>query len=245
MTAKTKALPFALNPALDAKALAKQFRESGRIHIAGLLDPASADAMHAQLRARTDWNQVINSGERLVELTRPTRAGLSAEQQADLDNAVYAGARAGFQFRYESIRVPDEPTLRATSNDPLAAFATWLSQGAARDFLRVVTGEPKIAYADAQATAYSPGDFLTGHDDAVPGKHRMAAYVFNLTPIWRPEWGGLLVFHNADGVSVDGFSPVHNALNLFRVPQMHSVSEVTRAAAYRRYAITGWLRSQG
>lgn len=236
---------FALNPALDARALAKRFQESGRIHISGLLDPASADAMHAQLRARTDWNQVINSGERLVELTRPTRAGLSAAQQADLDNAVYAGAREGFQFRYESIRVPDETRLRATSNDPLAAFAAWLSRGAARDFLRVVMQEPKIAYADAQATAYSPGDFLTGHDDAVPGKHRLAAYVFNLTPIWRPEWGGLLLFHDRDGVSVDGFSPVHNALNLFRVPQVHSVSEVTRAAAFRRYAITGWLRSKG
>lgn len=243
--AKQQKVPFALNPALDARALARRFHETGRIHIAGLLDPVCADAMHSQLRARTDWNQVINSGERLFELTRPTRATLSAEQQADLDNAVYAGARSGFQFRYESIRVPDEPKQRTASNDPLAAFAAWLSQGAARDFLRTVTGEPEIAYADAQATAYAPGDFLTAHDDAVPGKHRLAAYVFNLTPIWRPEWGGLLLFHDGDGVTVDGFSPAHNALNLFRVPQAHSVSEVTRAAAYRRYAVTGWLRSHG
>jgi Rps23 Pro-64 3,4-dihydroxylase Tpa1-like proline 4-hydroxylase len=31
----------------------------------------------------------------------------------------------------------------------------------------------------------------------VAGKNRVAAYVLNLTPRWRVEWGGLLMFHDA------------------------------------------------
>jgi Rps23 Pro-64 3,4-dihydroxylase Tpa1-like proline 4-hydroxylase len=119
-----------------------------------------------------------------------------------------------------------------------------MSSGDVRDFLRVVTGAEDIQYADAQATAYSPGDFLTGHDDAVTGKSRRAAYVFGLTPMWRLEWGGLLLFHGSDGNVERGLVPAFNSLNLFAVPRMHSVSEVTRAAAYRRYSITGWLRAE-
>jgi Rps23 Pro-64 3,4-dihydroxylase Tpa1-like proline 4-hydroxylase len=68
--------------------------------------------------------------------------------------------------------------------------------------------------------------------------------VFGLTPQWRIEWGGLLLFHGADGQVERGFVPRFNSLALFAVPQLHSVSMVTRAAPYRRYSITGWLRSR-
>ena len=94
------------------------------------------------------------------------------------------------------------------------------------------------------ATAYGPGHFLTAHDDEVAGKKRHAAYVYNLTPTWRIDWGGLLLFHGADGHVARGFTPSFNALNLFAVPQPHSVSMVAPFAANRRYSVTGWLRGR-
>lgn len=233
---------FALNHDLDAGQLARRFADSGRLRIDGFLEGDTAERLHAALRARTDWVQVVNSGDKTFELTRETRAGMAADQLRALDEAVYATARNGFQYRYESIRVPDDAAARAASDDVVAAFAEWMSGGVARDFLRHVTGEAGIDFADAQATAYAPGDFLTGHDDAVAGKNRHAAYVLGLSPDWRLEWGGLLLFHGADGMDAEAFPPRFNCLNIFRVPQLHSVSEVTRAAAWRRYAITGWLR---
>lgn len=237
----TARLPsFALNPGLDADALAARFARDGRVQVRDFLQPACAEALHALLRAREDWLQVLNAADKLFELSRDTRRQMADATRAELDNAVYAQARAGFQYRYESIRVPDAAEARRDSGDPLAAFAEWLSTGEARAMLRRIVGADAIAFADAQATAYAPGDFLTGHDDAVAGKNRHAAYVLGLTPVWRTEWGGLLLFHDNE---VTGFSPAFNTLNLFRVPQLHSVSEVTRAAAYRRYSITGWLRS--
>ena len=81
-----------------------------------------------------------------------------------------------------------------------------------------------------------------GFQYRIDGKGRIAAYVLNLTPQWRPEWGGLLLFPGSDGAQAEAFVPGFNRLSLLRVPQQHCVTEVSRAAAFRRYAITGWLR---
>lgn len=240
----TPPISFSLNPALDETALAARFASAGRLQVADFLSTDTATALHALLRTRNDWMQVLNSEQRTIELSRPAREAMTGEQRAALDTAVYAAARFGFQYRYETVRVPDDDAARAASDDPLAQFARWLSSGPPRDLLRSIVGEPAIAFADMQGTAYGPGDFLTGHDDAVAGKGRYAAYVLSLSPVWRIEWGGLLLFHPTAHAPTEAFAPQYNSLNLFRVPQLHSVTEVTRAAAYRRYSITGWLRGR-
>jgi Rps23 Pro-64 3,4-dihydroxylase Tpa1-like proline 4-hydroxylase len=235
---------FRLHPDLDPDLLAAAYRRDGWVHIPNFMDGEAAAELHRLLRARADWRQVLTTASGgAVELDRPTRSALTLDQVRALDEAVYAQARSGFQYRFETLRVPDSRSDREASDDALFAFADWLSGGEARDFLRAVTGHPELGFADAQGTAYAPGDFLTGHDDAIEGKDRRAAYVFGLTPVWRIEWGGLLLFHGADGHVTRGLAPAFNSLNLFTVPTMHSVSEVTRAAPYRRYSITGWLRA--
>jgi SM-20-related protein len=233
-----------MSPRLDVSVLANSFKQHGRVYIPEFLHAEDAKALYETLRYRTDWMQVLATTNGAVELDRPTRAQLDQEQTKSLSNAVYAQARSGFQYRFETVRVPDSAAERGAVTDTMFDFARMMSSGDARDFLRLVTGVEDIQYADAQATAYSPGDFLTGHDDAVTGKSRRAAYVFGLTPMWRLEWGGLLLFHGSDGHVERGLVPTFNSLNLFAVPRMHSVSEVTRAAAYRRYSITGWLRAE-
>lgn len=241
---KLQPIDFALGPRPDLDALADEFARTGVISIPNILTENCAVALHNLLRGRDDWSQVINSGDRLVELDRKTRAGMDAAKLKQLDDAVYAQARYDFQYRYETIRVPDGQRERRKSKDPLAAFADWWSNGEPRDLLRKITGFSEIEFADAQGTAYSPGDFLTGHTDDVVGKGRLAAYVLNLTPRWRVEWGGLLIFHDEANAQVSGLTPDFNRLNMFRVPQVHSVTEVSRAAAFRRYSITGWLRTK-
>jgi len=234
---------FRLSPELDRAGLARTFAAHGRVQIAGLIADDGAERLFQQLGARGDWAQVINSGDKVFDLDRETRAGMSEAQAQALDEAVYAGARTGFQHRYEAIRVPDAAAECEASSDLVAKFALWLSNGEPRDLLREVTGVDAVDFADAQATAFGPGDMLTAHDDEVAGKQRHAAYVFGLTPQWRTEWGGLLLFHTASGDVEHGLLPRFNTLNLFKVPRLHSVSMVNRAAAYRRYSITGWLRS--
>lgn len=231
--------PPQLNPALDWDALAATFARDRRVRIHDFLTPESAAALTRHLRARQDWLLVLNAQDRLFELSRAARASLPPDRAAALATAVKAQAQFGFQFHYESIRVPDAAAARAADPTLLNQLAQLMSSPEVIARLRQVTGADDIAFADAQATAYAPGDFLTAHDDDVEGKGRRAAFVLGLTPEWRIDWGGLLLVHD-DGVA---WVPKFNTLNLFAIPQPHSVSQVSTFAADRRYAVTGWLRA--
>lgn len=232
---------FALDPGLDPAALHAAYARDGRVQIAPFLREADARLLKAHLEAHEGWRTVLNSGAKVFEFD--AAAPMSAEQRARLDAAVHEAARDGFQYRYDAIRIPDDPAARASARSPLADFASFMSSAAVLDMLARVTGTDAPSFADAQATAYRPGDFLTAHDDGVAGKNRHAAYVFGLSEGWRAEWGGLLLFHDADGSIGGGFVPGFNTLNVFAVPQPHSVSLVAPFAGTRRLSITGWLRS--
>jgi Rps23 Pro-64 3,4-dihydroxylase Tpa1-like proline 4-hydroxylase len=209
------------------------------------LAEADAAALENELHGRDDWREVINSGDKVFELDRANQAKLGAADRAQLDAAVNAGALTGFQHRYESIRVADEPEVRSTSPSLLDQFATFMSSAPALNVLREITGIADVDFVDAQATGYRPGDFLTAHHDEVAGKNRRAAYVLGLSRNWRTEWGGLLLFHDDRDDVAAGLLPRFNCLNLFAVPRTHSVSQVASYAGGVRLSVTGWLRAIG
>jgi SM-20-related protein len=230
-----------LNPNHDVAALAAEYRAHRRLRIADLLaEDGLADFWH-YLSDRDDWWHLINTPEGVIELDPAALEEMSPAQRAALEDKVHEGARTGFQYRYQGLRVPAHAADGA--DHPLAAFSRLMASEEMIGFLCAVTGYSGLAFTDGHATAYGPGDFLTGHDDDVAGRDRIAAYVFGLTPQWRLEWGGLLLFHGAGEASVAGHVPRFNTLDLFAVPQRHSVSVVTPAAPHRRFAVTGWLRA--
>lgn len=236
--------PLALNlPSGDAlKTLAADYADRGFVRLADLLPDAAAADLTRELLASPDWRLVLNQDDKLFELDRATQAGLGAERLAALDQAVIAQARRGFQYRYETIRLPDGAAARAAIDTRLARLGEALSQEPFLSVIRALTGADDISFADVQATLYGPGHFLSSHTDDVPGKQRRAAYVLGLTPGWRIDWGGLLLLHNrADGATA--LVPRFNTVSIFRVPQPHSVSPVAPWAAQPRLSITGWLRA--
>jgi Rps23 Pro-64 3,4-dihydroxylase Tpa1-like proline 4-hydroxylase len=52
----------------------------------------------------------------------------------------------------------------------------------------------------------------------------------------------VLNFYDARGHIEEGFVPTFNALNLFRVPAWHSVSQVAIFGGLR-YSVTGWFHA--
>ena len=82
----------------DAAALARDFVADGFVHIADFLAGDSAERLHAMLRERRDWRQVVTTESGAVELDRSTRAEMTLAQRPALDDAVYARARDGFQL---------------------------------------------------------------------------------------------------------------------------------------------------
>lgn len=233
---------FSLHPSIDSGQLAARYARDRRVQIAPFLAEADADRLASYLAARDDWRRVLNSDAKVFEFASSELDALTREQRERLDEAVHMAAREGFQYRYDSIRVPDAADARAKLDDPLAAFAGFMSSAPVLDLVESISGARGLSFADAQATRYGAGDFLTAHDDDVAGKNRHAAYVLSLTPGWRAEWGGLLLFHDRDRVA-EGYIPAFNTLSLFAVPQPHSVSLVAPFAGRARLSVTGWLRS--
>lgn len=245
MTSTDHFASFTLNPALDAEDLARTFDRDGAIQICDFLESGVAESLYRELSESADWRRVINGGDKVFEIPVASYAALPPEEIRTLDATVLASAAEGFQYRYETLRVPDDKAARLSSGRLLDGFAEALGSPPILDFLRQVGGDSSIVFADAQATRYQPGDFLTSHDDNVAGKNRRFAYVLSLSAGWRAEWGGLLSFtEESDSIVSKTIVPRFNALNLFRVPQRHHVGCVAPYAPIPRISITGWLRTE-
>ena len=235
---------FALQPGLDPAALAEAYEQDGRLQIVNFLRHDGAQALFRQLAESREWRLAINRGEQIEDFDPAELAAGPPERLEALDRAVVEGGRQDFQFRYQTIRLPEYGTGAAQVPPPLLReFVDFLCSAEMVGFMRTLTGVKDIGFADGHASRYEPGHFLTAHDDTNVGFGRRAAYVLNLTPQWRPDWGGLLLFYDERGNVVRGFTPAFNTLNIFRVPQPHNVSWVTPLAGAPRYAVTGWLRA--
>ena len=58
---------------------------------------------------------------------------------------------------------------------------------------------------------------------------------------WEKNWGGHLAFFDDNGNINEAFIPGFNTLNIFLIPQMHSVQLVAPFAAENRTSYLGWL----
>jgi hypothetical protein len=228
---------------LDRKSIRAAFARVGRVHISGLFTAEAAEAIYTTLAERTAWQLSLNSGDRHIDAAADEFERLSGPQRARLLDSIHRGARGGFQYLFNNFPIYDFYTAGLHRDHYLIRVCEFLNSADFLEFARDVTGMSDIAFADAQATLYKPGHFLTEHDDEVEGKNRRAAYVLSFTRGWKPDWGGILEFIDPDGHVAEGYSPKFNALNLMRVPQKHAVSYVVPWAAEGRYSITGWLRA--
>lgn len=233
---------LALSPSLDVAALNSAFRVHRRLHIPDVLTPDSAEALAAAMEAYEGWRVTVDAGGERFEI--PLSAGRAADpgKQSWIDQAALNGADPAMQYIFDTRRIIVEG-IGDDVRDAVAVTPAFLNSPAFIAFVRGVTGDDRIDFADAQATRYRPGHVLTGHNDDAEGKNRLYAYVLNLTRKWRVDWGGALIFPDADGQIAQGFVPRFNALNIFAVPMDHAVTQVASFAGANRLSITGWLRS--
>src|SRR3990167_7921754 len=99
-----------------------------------------------------------------------------------------------FAYLFETCPIYDIYHSGSSHDHPIVETFEFLNGEPFLSFMRRLTGASDIAFADAQVTRYGPGHFLTTHNDAVDGKNRRAAFVLNMTPEWRADWGGHLNF---------------------------------------------------
>lgn len=234
--------PVRLLESLDVKAIARVYATAGRVHIRPIFREDCAQRILHSLTHEVPWEVQLNDGAKAISRDGASFERLSAADRQRVMDAVHANAATRFQYIFRNFPLTDFNERGEHRDHYLMRVHDFLNSPEFLDFARRVTGVNSIALADAQATCYRAGDFLTRHDDIAPEKKRIAAYVLNFTPQWRADWGGILQFIDSDGHVAEGYTPVFNALNLFRVPQPHSVSHVVPFAPASRLSITGWLR---
>lgn len=236
---------FEINPELDRDALAQAFERDGRVQVRDVLTVPAAQAIREVLGRSTPWGLAYQAGDgegpKGVAAQELAGMGPAGRQQVAtrVANAVAAGE---YGFAYAQYRMLDAYLGRWAPGGPHDLLLEHLNSAPFLDLVRAIARMPELIKAEAQATLYAAGHFLARHNDSHVAAGRKLAYVLNLgLDDWKPDWGGYLLFFDADGDVVQGYRPRFNSLNIFAVPQDHSVSYVPPFAPVGRFAITGWV----
>lgn len=238
--------PIRINPQLDIAAAAAAYQRDGWVQIADIFEAGTAEFLATMLETGIDWDLAFQGEDgRPAVLNREQvlAQGDAALQQRLRGMMTRAGSEYGFLYltyplitAYLTKRDPDHPVHALTEflNDAFVRLGV------------AVTGRQDIVKADGQLTRYRPGDFIGLHNDVGSEvSDRLVAYTLGLTRTWRPDWGGQLLFHDAEGDVIRGHAPRWNTLTLFAVPQEHSVAPVAAYAQGPRLSVVGWLRNAG
>jgi SM-20-related protein len=232
---------LSLAAGLDLAAARARLAETGRVRVEGVLGAGATTLAEAVVHPDMVWNRAIRNPYN-ADVPVAVFEGEPIEEQTRLIGLAHQEATDGFQFIFDRLRLGQARAMGLPIPPALYELHALFNSAAFLDFARDLTGDDRIAYVDAQATRYLPGHFLNSHTDEHEGAGRLYAYVLNLTPRWRAEWGGLLMFLDDDGAVSETFTPAFGTLNVFRVPQDHAVSMVAPFAGGPRHSITGWWR---
>lgn len=223
-----------LNPNLDILQLRSAYAQRRALSIQNILRPEIAERLRRAFTA-LEWNLEINDYGPSPRFRMRVTPELADTSPCVLLESVEHGMDPDKLF-YLRMCVED-----SQFTDPdLIAFRDFVNSDEFLRKMEAITGEAGLTHSWIEATCYGKGCFLGGHrDDHNP--ENVIAMVFNLTPKWRIDWGGLLmmVYPNMPPAIVP---PVWNSLSIFTVPQDHLVSAVSPAATEKRYALTGWAR---
>lgn len=236
---------FEINPQIDRARAASEYAAHGRVQVRDVLTGETAREIRRILLDEMRWGMAI--GEGTTPPTSIRNADLATAAGLQRANEAASAAQASSQRGEYGFRFAHYPIVDALNQgwEPGGVHELLLEHLNAEDFLglaRDVTGIEALCRADAQATMFAANHYLGRHIDSHVTEGWRTAYVLNLaTDDWHPDWGGYLQFLDAEGDIVAGYRPRFNALNLFAVPQSHSVSYVPPFAPKGRLAITGWL----
>ncbi len=231
-----------IRPGVSGQAFAAAYRAAGVIQVADLLERAAAEAVGDLLPGLPYVIVAPDAGgQTLVISDEVVRRFGEAQVRTFLGEALKRAA-TGFSFIHRSYALQDE--YARSPDHPVARVTEFLQSRAFLDFGAEIVGEP-VAGVRVQASHYRRGDFLTLHDDSHTKDDRIAAFTLGFTRGWRPDWGGQLLFHDANGEVERGFAPGFNLLTVFKVPRAHSVAPVAAYAAQPRLSLTGWFIRTG
>ncbi len=234
-----------INPNLDTSKLAQSFRIDERLMIDNFLLPEAAERVHDACLDSIPYSlQYVLDGQ--YQSKSPEEiAKLSPQEGQDINTRISAAASQGVGFLYDAYlksKVKADP--ERAHNEKLAFLHHVFNYICSEEVLsriRDITGDDDITGAEPQYTRFSPGHFLTRHQDVVPGRERRIVFMLGMSKDWHPDWGGLLQFYEENGTPRDAWVPRFNVLSIFAVKHIHAVTYVTPYATAPRLCLSGWF----
>jgi len=228
-----------INKALNQNAIKNEFSNDRKVRVTSFLEEEFASELLLSLTNDVKFEMAVVRNGQYDSITETAWRNMDGQTKQRVNEEVMQNAAKGVGFVYGRHLV--------TSVEPIpmmSKFHQWINSEDVLAWARELSGFEDIASASVQATRYTPGQFLTRHQDVVEREGRRLAYVINLAPEWHPDWGGLLQFFEPDGKTTESWTPEFNSLSLFDVKHIQSVTYVTPFAQQPRYALTGWFKAK-
>jgi len=233
-----------INPALSAGNAAQIYARDKLVQIGDFFEPDTAIAIAEMLRDEIPWRLVYTTPEEgVVQLATGDIQAMGQDAFRERMGRVMELATKNHGYCYNTYPMIEAALQGMDPGHPIHELTNFLNSREFLDFGAAVIGHPSITKADAQATLYARGSFLTRHVDEGMNKERRAAYTIGFSQNWQTDWGGLLMFLDPGTTDVtSAWLPRFNTLSLFDGMRVHSVSPVSAFAGDGRYSLTGWLR---
>ncbi len=239
----SKTVEFRIRENLDIEALAREYAANKQVQIPNFFPEDTAMALFETLLRETPWRlSYADRDGRTIMLSTEQLKAMSPQQLTDLQAEVGALARENHGFLYYVYPMIDAYTNKWDPGHPLHYVTEFVNTPDFLELGRRIIGTEKITRANAQATYYAPGHFLTRHVDDGERKERRCAYTIGFSANWEPDWGGLTMFLDDKQDIESALVPRFNTLTLFDGWRIHAVSSVAPFVQMPRFCITGWLQ---
>lgn len=237
------ALQLRFNPALDLSRYAEIYARRGIVQIPAIFEEPVADEIEALLAGGMPWRMLLtDENDKPIHFTAAELQSMGRERVDGMIKNAFARARENRGYFYNTYPMIEAYLRGWDKGHPIHQITELINSDEFLGLGRVVTGVTGINKADAHATAYQPGHYLTRHLDYGEDHERRAAYVLGFARNWQPDWGGLLLFLNEKQDISEGYLPRFNVLTIFDIKYLHTVTQVSSFAGGVRRAITGWFR---
>lgn len=234
-----------INPSLDPNAFRESYARDKFVQIRNIFESTQAEAICQILRTQIRWRLIYQTPEEgVVELSKEQIDAMGSNGIKQRMDRVMELARRSHGYCYSGYHMIGAIKEGRDLGHPIHKVTEFLNSSEFIDFGSKVIGETGITRADAQATLFGPGSFLTRHVDEGSNNERRAAYTLGFSKDWHTDWGGLLMFVNKETTDVtEAYIPRFNTLTLFDGRKVHSVSPVSTFAGDGRFSIVGWLQN--
>ena len=227
-----------LSPELDTVKFRKEFTEQGFVRIPRILPENFARKIHKELSENLNWRIVYNDDKGNHSFPKILQKRKSAEDWDNIKLKMKNRVKEKkFQYFFESFDLSDVHPGKGRVEIYLSYFKEWLNLEQLRNLVFEITGILMPTPFKLVATGFGPGQFITMMNDFGDESKEKIGIIFNFSPDWQSEWGGVLQFLNRDLNEITCLTPIFNTLDIFALTLAYNTSFVVPFSPSIRYSI--------